>query len=463
MAGESKLSRQALAASWGAAVTLAIASPASAKPRVHWMAGYDAPDTPKSLDKVGVLRIGPRHAPNILVLNPGTSAGSAYFAPLARRIVRKIDGWRVWSVERRENLLEDQSVFNRAKRGVASPQEVFDYYLRWLTDRSITNHVEPVPNSEVEFAKKWGMQVEVRDLRKVVRAAEDDGRHVVVGGHSLGGSITTAYATWDFNGKPGARGLSGLVFIDGGSSPDPVTEAEAKKSLNDLRKAPSPWLSFGEIPAPFAGLFGTSGASSTKMVPDGPSLAQDWPGLPDNLRPPVPVTNEAQFGYAADVKTSPEPLAAFQVHAGHVQRGDCEPCAWVRGGAITPVQRYASMISGWDLPGVDGTAWYHPMRLTIDSGAVGDGNRNPAQEVLHVKTTHGDDIQVPIYAFAAALGGGRVIDAARTLARQSDLPRRKVTIVDREHTYAHNDPNSASPKNAFLNHLLPFLQGIGRE
>ena len=56
-----------------------------------------------------------------------------------------------------------------------------------------------------------------------------------------------------------------------------------------------------------------------------------------------------------------------------------------------------------------------------------------------------------------------MIDAARTLARQSDLPRRKVTIVDREHTYAHNDPNSASPKNAFLNHLLPFLQGIGQE
>jgi hypothetical protein len=120
------------------------------------------------------------------------------------------------------------------------------------------------------------------------------------------------------------------------------------------------------------------------------------------------------------------------------------------------------MISGWDLPDVDGTAWYHPMRLTIDSGAVGDGNRNPAQKVLHVKTTHGDDIPVPIYAFAAALGDGRVVDAARALARQSDLPPRKVTIVDRPHTYAHNDPNSASPKNAFLNHLVPFLKGIGQ-
>ena len=42
----------------------------------------------------------------------------------------------------------------------------------------------------------------------------------MVGGHSLGGSITTAYATRDFNGRPGARGLAGLVYIDGGSGSD---------------------------------------------------------------------------------------------------------------------------------------------------------------------------------------------------------------------------------------------------
>jgi pimeloyl-ACP methyl ester carboxylesterase len=425
------------------------------------MRGFDAPGTPTSLNRVGVLRFGPDRAPNILVLNPGTSAGAAYFAPLARRILKRTKGWQVWSVERRENQLEDQSVFNRAKRGKATPAEVFDYYLRWLTDHSITNHVTPVPDSDVQFAKHWGMRVEIRDLRKVVRAAERKGRHVVVGGHSLGGSITTAYATWDFHGKPGAKGLSGLVFIDGGSTPDPVTEAEAKTSLDDLRTGSSPWLSFGGIPAPFAGLFGDSGASSVKMAPDARSLGQEA-GLPANLKPPVPVTNEAQFGYAADVATSPESLLAFQVHAGHVQRGDCDPCGWVRGDAITPIQRYATMISGWGLRDVDGTTWYHPMRLTIDSGAVADGNPNPAQRVLHVKTIHGDDVHVPIYAFAAALGDGRVVSATRALARQSHLPPRQVTIVDRHRTYAHNDPSAAAPRNAFLKHLLPFLADIRR-
>ena len=84
------------------------------------------------------------------------------------------------------------------------------------------------------------------------------------------------------------------------------------------------------------------------------------------------------------------------------------------------------MFSGWGLKGLDGTAWYHPLRLTIDAGAVAAGNDNPAQGTLGLRPTHGDDLprRLRIYAFAAALGGARVLDAARTLARQSGIPRR---------------------------------------
>ena len=35
---------------------------------------------------------------------------------------RRAKGWQVWAVERRENLLEDHSVFNKAKAGTATPQ-----------------------------------------------------------------------------------------------------------------------------------------------------------------------------------------------------------------------------------------------------------------------------------------------------------------------------------------------------
>ncbi len=83
------------------------------------MPGFKAPGTPAKYDKVGVIKVGPAKAKNVLVLEPGTSAGGAYFVPLANWLVHR-SGWQVWSVERRENLLEDQSMVNLAKPGKAS-------------------------------------------------------------------------------------------------------------------------------------------------------------------------------------------------------------------------------------------------------------------------------------------------------------------------------------------------------
>ena len=133
----------------------------------------------------------------------------------------------MWSVERRENLLEDHTMADRLKRGEATPQQLFDYYLGYITKPSVTEHVVNVPDSSVLFARGWGMQVAVGDLRSVILQAREQSREVVLGGHSLGGSITTAYATWDFGGHSGAEDLSGLVFIDGGSGPPTLNAGEA--------------------------------------------------------------------------------------------------------------------------------------------------------------------------------------------------------------------------------------------
>ncbi len=446
----------------GAAVAAPAAS-AGSLVRFDRIQGVDSSGTPARYDKVGILKTGPRRAPNILVLNPGTSASAAYFEPLAKTIVSKTRGWQVWSVERRENLLEDQSVFNKAKAGKATTKQVFDYYLGWLADSSITKHFQLIPDADVAYAKNWGMKVEIGDLHRVVRRAQAHGRHVVVGGHSLGGSITTAYATWDFNGKPGAKGLSGLVYIDGGSGPTPSFDAAgATQSLNNLMDpSASPWLVFGGIPSPFTGLFNTAGALGEIIAPDEVSLAYSFPLLPADLKPPVLPSNEGQYGYALDTETSPPGLAAAQAHLGHLAASG-SPRGWVRGGELTPIRRYAKAFGGWGLKSLDGTAWYHPLRLTIDAGAVAAGNPNPAQKVLKVRATHGDDLspKLRIYAFGAALGGQRVLDGAKVLAEQSGIPKRHLTLVDRHATYAHNDPNTAAPKNAFVNHLIPFLRGI---
>jgi pimeloyl-ACP methyl ester carboxylesterase len=450
-------------AALGVAATLAaIAPPASSAVSFEVLDGFPAPGTPDELNKVGVIKTGPKKARNVLILNPGTSASAAYFVPMARMLVKETDGWQVWAIERRENFLEDHSVFDQVKQGTSTPQHAFEYYLEYITDPSITTHFQSIPDSDVAFAREWGMNVEVEDIRRVVAAADQRARKIVMGGHSLGGSITTAYATWDFNGEPGAADLSGLVYDDGGSSPTPVTPEQAQQSLDELQ-AGSPWLAFGGIPAPFAGLFNTVGSGGVKVQPDVPGELSTWELLPDNLKPPVPATAEASYGYALDTETSPPALAAAQAHLGRLAASG-DPRPWDPAGELTPIQRYADMFFGTGLPGLDGTAWYHPRRLTIDSGAVAAGNANPAQDVLGVKATHGSDLgKIPIYAFAASLGGQRVLDAASALANQNGIPQRKLTLLNRQSTYAHNDPASAFPKNAFVKNLVRFLDRIAKK
>jgi hypothetical protein len=443
-----------------AVVGLCLAAPAQAADFAR-LDGFAARGTPDRLNKVGVLKFGAERARNVLVLSPGTSASAAYFAPLAKTIVRRAKGWQVWAVERRENLLEDHSVADLVKRGRATPQRLFEYYLGYLTDPSVASHHQPVADADVGFAREWGMRVVVEDLRRVVRAARRRGGRVVLGGHSLGGSITTAYATWDFGGRPGARDLSGLVYIDGGSDAAPVSADDATRSLAELQGG-SPWLAVGGIPAPFAGLFNLVGSTLVRAEPDAPARLQNWPLLPANLRAPFPLTNRGGYGFALDTETSPSSLALAQAHLGRLAASG-DPRGWERAGELTPVDRYADVFSGTGLNGLDGTAWYHPRRLSIDAGAIAAGRANPAQDVLDVRATHGDDLgPLPIYAFAASLGGRRVLDAATALARRSRIPRRRLTLVDRHETYAHNDPAGASPRNAFVSGLVPFLTRVSR-
>jgi pimeloyl-ACP methyl ester carboxylesterase len=426
------------------------------------MRGVRPAGTPARYDKVGILKVGPSSARNVLVLEPGTSAGSTYFVPLARWIVSKVPGWQVWSVERRENLLEDQSVFDRAKAGKARPQAVFNYYLGWLANRAVSRHVQLIPDASVQFAKQWGMRVAVGDLERVIAAARRLGGKVVLGGHSLGGSVVTAYATWNFRGRPGAAQLAGLVYDDGGSGPPETAEA-AQAALAALQKG-SPWLAFGGIPAPFAGLFSTGGALAASVAPNAPNLAQGFTLLPAGLRPPVPTTNRAQYGFPLNVGTSPLSLIAAQAHLG---KGISTSTVngyhtWDGTGALTPIARFARMFSGINVRGADGTEWYFPQRLTDDTAAVGNGISNPAQQVLGLRATMGQRLpkRLLIYAFGAALGGPRVPAAAVALANQSRIPMRNLTLVDRHLTYAHNDPAIGYPNNAFFRHLVAFLRKV---
>jgi len=469
----------ALALAWAA-----LASTAGAAVYVHrfWMPGAAAPNTPLSLDKVGVIKIssrvttGSRQVKNVLVLEPGTSAAAGYFVPFAKWLVEKAPGWQVWAVERRENLLENQSQLNKFKQGEVTPLQFFRFYLGWLAEKDEEPHLQFLsePQAIKDGAREWGMNVAVEDLHAVIESAKALGGKVVLGGHSLGGSVVTAYATWDFGGKPGAEGLSGLVYDDGGSSPTPVSAKEAEESITTL-STKTPWLAFGGIGAPILGLFGVVGSTLANLAPKEASLLGKWPVLPESLKTKnskgeiVPSTNEAGFGYGVNVGTSPPNLAAAQVHAGAgiVEQGPGEPWTWNGAGAITPVQRYAEMLSGTGLKTVNGSEWYFPERLTIDTGAVAEGNANPAQSVLGEHAIHGSELPTSLHILAInseldkLFGEGfNTLKAAEILAAQSKIPSANLTLVNVESTYAHNDPAGAFPTNEFMSHLVPFLEGL---
>jgi hypothetical protein len=460
--------RRSLTSAVGLAVLvfLALVPTANAALAVRWLPGVKAPGTPARYDKVGVLKVGPSNARNVLVLEPGTEAGSTYFVPLAQWIVARTRGWQVWSVERRENLLEDQSVLDRVKTGHAKPQELFNYYLGFLKDPKIEHHFRLIANSKVSFAKQWGLRVAVGDLHTVIGAARRLGGKVVLGGHSLGGGVTTAYATWNFGGRPGASQLAGLIYIDGGSFGPAESPAAARAALKGLSVASvSPWQSFGGITAPFAGLYNATGSTAALLFPHQRSLGQAS-GLVNSfgLAPSVPVNNLGEYGFALNVGTSPPGLLAAQAHLGRGISAAGPIHGWDGRGALTPIRRYARMFSGTGVSHADGTEWYFPERLTLDLAGVGRGLASRAQRVLGLRTTLGRRLPrgLFIYGFGARLGGQTILTEARQLALASRIPTRNLTLVNRQSTYAHNDPAGAYPHNAFFAHLIPFLNKVAR-
>ena len=303
------------------------------------------------------------------------------------------------------------------------------------------------------------MKVAIGDLRNVIKAARKGGNRVVLGGHSLGGSITVAYATWDFNGHAGADDLAGLVLIDGGSGGVPVTRAEAKKQLRDL-DATSPFIDLTGLGLPWsAGVFNIVGSTLARLDPDAPSRRGRLAGA---ARQPEGAGRGHQRRRLRlrvrrrDLTREPAP----RPHAHRLARP--QPAIRARGWTASSGRSSGRRRCSPGSRASTAPSWYHPRRLSLDSQAVAGGIANPAQRLLGVRATHGRDLDLPIYAIETSLGAGRVLRGARALARKSHIAGRRLTLVDRHTTYDHLDPLGAlAPKNAFLKTVIPFLRRAG--
>ena len=425
------------------AVFLAVAAPAVAIDRYVPMRVPAGPG-PAKYDRVFVQQLGPKSARTVLVLVPGTNGGAGGVAPVARDIVRRVKGLQVWIVDRREQAFEDTSVFRSG-----DPQRAQDYYLGFRYKR--------VAGEDAKFVSKWGLKLQLADLRSVIRRAGTGGRRVLLGGHSAGASTAVAYAAWDFGGRAGYRHLDGLVLIDGGllGSFASADLARAKRELADIRTG-KVFLDLLGLGLPeINGIFAQVGALWAYKRPDEPSVIQQFPLLPSYLKPPVRVTNEAQFGYAFDESTSPASLALIHIRAGRLaDSGD--PRGW-QDGELTPIRRFARAYAA-DRP--NATEWYYPRRLLLDFDAASPMRQTPAARYLGLRLLHGEDIDVPLYAYSTDLTSGRVARGARRLVRRSRITSSK--IVD-DRGASHLDPLSAAPRtNRFLKTVVPFLRRVAR-
>ena len=407
--------------------------------------GYDEPATPAQYDQVFVRKFGSASARRVLVLVPGFLGGSGDFTLVARELVRRVPGLAVWAVDRRANAFEDTSMF---KPGT-SLDAAYDYYLG--LNFKMVDGAKDAP-----FARKWGLKVAMEDLRRVVLSAKRGGRKVILGGHSLGGSSTVAYATWDFNGRAGYKDVDGLILIDGGLlgsfATANLSQARRRKAAIDSGEPFSQLLR--GLPPWAAGVFVEIGAMYAKLAPGQASRLQSYPLLPAAFNPKVPVTNEALLGHALDKDTSPKGFELLRVNAGRLAASG-NPRPWVNG-ELTPVQNLASTF--WQEPG-NAVEWYFPDRLRLDVDGMSPLRRGPVATLLGLRPFHVAEVDDPVYAYETDLTNGRIIRGARAFVRRSKV-KRATYVADPG--ASHLDPLTAAPaRNRFLKTVVPFLKSLG--
>src|SRR5262249_55563914 len=99
---------------------------------------------------------------------PGSPAGQSNFGWLAPLLVQSVPNVAVWTIDRRENGLEDGSTF-----ALGDPDFSLAYFF-------LDGGFVPVGGDDAPFVRQWGATVTLEDLRRVVLAARDGERRGVI-------------------------------------------------------------------------------------------------------------------------------------------------------------------------------------------------------------------------------------------------------------------------------------------
>ena len=384
--------------------------------------GAQVTGTPDHLNQSYVLRYHVRAEPDtILVLVPGLFGGATSMDPLARQLVAAIPGLEVWAVDRRANGLEDRSAFRRAIEA-SDPDIAFEYYVE---QRGRPGGFQPWRPEDLGFMSRWGLAAHLEDLDAVVQLARQRAERVVLGGHSLGASLASLYASYrrDAFLDVGENHLDGLVLIDGtlgrtgafriGDALAGPLGTQFLPTATDVRQ--------GRFP-PFLTTVVTPESTVERAVvaqlawydPSGPA--------PERLAK-YPMTNLALAGSMFDDQTHVLPIFAVSVgHAvGAVLHGNLpafmltgrfgassqsiagvepgvERITWSAGDPAVEATDLRSFLRAWTYLETDRNEWYFPLLLLLeaadlDAGLLDRSDFRPTAEVT-----------VPTIAFGAERG-----------------------------------------------------------
>jgi hypothetical protein len=279
-------------------------------------------------------------------------------------------------------------------------------------------------------------------MRTVVRRARRGGHRVVLGGHSLGGMLTQAYAAWDFGGRAGARDLDGMVLIDGSVGGRPgataVTGATFAAVMAKVRAGATTVPAFG-LPAYIFGPLAEIAGGFCVTDPDGAGLATLLPAGLAPLDPYgsiLPLSNAALIGYETSPRYQKDaPFFWIQSGAGLVPG---LPYTWDGTGAITPVRSMCEAL--WGRPGGGFTDWYEPVRLHAEIDVAGDLDTTRGWRARQgLRLRHRAAFHGPVVAFAAGGVSQAFLDGYRWYRAHITTPRARFTIVHVP-AYRHLDP-----------------------
>lgn len=404
--------------------------------RTHFeiVPGAVVPGTPPALNRSGILRFEVGEEPHtILVLMPGIFGGATSFHSLARQLVAAVPGLEVWAVDRRANALEDRSAFRDAI-AARDPSIALGYYVERSGEPD--GH-RPHAGRDVAFLASWGIDVHLQDLDAVIALARTRASRVVLGGHSLGASLVSLYASYEgvHAGRSGQDRIDGLVLLDGTLGRTAAFRTEDRvagllgtgilPSSADVRQGRfPPFLDVGVSPAEFARRGVIAQLAWYRPDADAPELLTD-----------VPMSNLALVGTTQDDGTSTLPL--FAVSAGRPVGAEfdgnlpaflltgvegaysasiagvapgAERIEWARGDPADEPTDLRTFVQAWTHPAADYNEWYFPLVLALEMSEL-DAS---LQELEAFVPT--EDVTVPTLAVGAGRGLVADVDGFSTYA-----------------------------------------------